>query len=198
MKPFEFEFEMVEPTDANVKLEIKMGDDKTVAGDIPSVVYFDDVVVEELKCTSNPSCDDENPCTADVCDLVAGTCSSTPTTDTCADDGDACTKDQCQGGQCLHTFDNGLCDCATDAHCDDANSCTDDSCSVAGACVNDDNTDVCNDNDACTVTDMCGAGDCTGTNVCFDCTVGGNILPTVTSRTARPAGCRASSTTAPR
>jgi hypothetical protein len=172
MKPFEFEFEMVDPDDANVKLEIKMGGDD---GN-PSVVYFDDVVVEELKCTNNPSCNDDNPCTADVCDLVEGTCSSTPTTDTCADDGDACTKDQCQAGQCLHTFDNGLCDCATDAHCDDANACTDDSCSVAGGCVNDDNTNVCNDNDACTVTDACGAGDCTGTNVCFDCTVGGNIL----------------------
>jgi len=171
MKPFHFEFTMVEPDDSNVKLEIKMGG----AVGNPSVVYFDDVAVEELKCTDNPSCDDDNPCTADVCDVAEGTCSWTPTTDTCADDADPCTVDQCQAGQCMHTFDSVACDCSTDAHCDDQNACTDDHCN-AGTCENTSNTATCNDNDACTIADTCGAGVCGGTNVCFDCTAGGNLI----------------------
>jgi hypothetical protein len=171
MKPFEFEFTMVDPDDTNVKLEIKMGG----AVGIPGVVYFDDVAVEEMKCTDNPSCNDGNACTADVCDLAKGTCSSTPTTDACAADADPCTLDQCQAGQCMHTFDSVACDCSTDGQCDDDNVCTDDHCN-AGTCENTDNTATCNDNDACTSGDVCGAGVCGGTNTCFDCTAGGNLL----------------------
>jgi hypothetical protein len=171
MKPFEFEFRMVDPDDSNVKLELKMGGS---TGN-PSVVYFDDVAVEEVKCTDNPSCDDGNDCTADVCDVAKGTCSWTNTTAACASDGDDCTLDQCSAGQCSHTFDSLACDCSTDAHCDDDNVCTDDHCS-AGTCENTANTATCNDNDACTPVDMCGAGVCGGTNVCFDCTAGGNLL----------------------
>jgi carbohydrate binding protein with CBM4/9 domain len=171
MKPFEFEFTMVDPDDSNVKLEIKMGGDNVV----PGVVYFDDVAVEEVKCTDNPSCSDGNACTADVCDVAKGTCSWTPTTDACASDGDDCTLDQCQAGQCMHTFDSTACDCATDAHCNDDNVCTTDHCN-AGTCENTANTATCNDNDPCTPVDVCGAGVCGGTNVCFDCTAGGNLL----------------------
>ena len=171
MKPFEFEFTMLDPDDSNVKLEIKMGG----AVGVPSVVYFDDVAVEELKCTDNPSCSDGNPCTADVCDVAKGTCSWTPTTDACASDNDDCTLDQCQAGQCTHTFDSGVCDCSTDAQCDDDNVCTDDNCN-AGTCENTANTATCNDNDVCTPVDACGAGVCGGANVCFDCTTGGNLL----------------------
>jgi hypothetical protein len=171
MKPFEFEFTMVDPDDTNVKLEIKMGG----AVGVPSVVYFDDVVVEELKCTDNPSCNDGNACTADVCDLAKGTCSSSPTTDACAADADPCTLDQCQAGQCMHTFDSLACDCATDAHCNDDNACTNDHCN-AGTCENTANTAACDDGNACTVGDVCGASACGGTNVCFDCTAGGNLL----------------------
>jgi Carbohydrate binding domain len=171
MKPFEFEFTMVDPDDANVKLEIKMGGS---AGN-PSVVYIDDVALEEVACTDNPSCDDGNACTADVCDVGEGTCSWTPTSGACADDGDSCTADQCQAGECVHTFDSAVCDCSTDAQCDDNNACTDDNCN-AGACENTANTGSCNDNDVCTTGDVCGAGVCGGANVCFDCTAGGNLL----------------------
>jgi len=171
MKPFQFEFTMVDPDDSNVKLEIKMGGDDG----IPGVVYFDDVAVEEVKCTDNPSCSDGNPCTADVCDVAKGTCSWTPTTDACTDDADPCTIDQCQAGACVHTFDSGACNCSTDGQCDDNNACTDDHCN-AGNCVNTANTAACNDNDLCTNGDVCGAGVCGGTNVCFDCTAGGNLL----------------------
>jgi hypothetical protein len=170
MKPFEFEFTMVDPDDTNVKLEVKMGG----AVGVPSVVYFDDVVVEELKCTDSASCDDGNACTTDVCDLARGTCSSTPNTNACAADADPCTLDQCQAGQCLHTFDTLACDCATDANCDDDNLCTNDACN-AGTCENTNNAVACDDGNACTVGNVCGAGAC-GTNVCFDCTAGGNLL----------------------
>lgn len=171
MKPFEFEFTMLDPDDTNVKLEIKMGG----AVGIPGVVYFDDVAVEEMKCTDNPSCNDGNACTTDVCDVAKGTCTLTPTTDACAGDGDDCTLDQCQAGQCMHTFDSLACDCATDAHCNDDNPCTDDHCN-AGTCENTANTATCNDGDACTLGDVCGAGVCGGSNFCLDCTAAGNLL----------------------
>ncbi len=171
MKPFEFEFTMLDPDDSNVKLEIKMGGDDGV----PGVVYFDDVVVEELPCTSSATCNDDNPCTADVCDVGEGTCSWTATTDVCTDDGDPCTLDQCQAGACTHTFDTLTCDCSTDTHCDDNNPCTDDQCS-AGTCENTPNTASCNDNDLCTTGDVCSEGVCGGTNVCIDCAAGGNLL----------------------
>jgi hypothetical protein len=95
-----------------------------------------------------------------------------------------------------------VCDCATAEHCSDNDACTDDICN-AGTCENPDNTAPCDDGNACTSDDVCGAGDCAGTdntascvdanvctvqnmcsagacgpgmNVCFDCTLGGNLL----------------------
>lgn len=187
MKLFEFEFMMVDPDDANVKLEIKMGG----ADGTPGIVYFDDVVVEELKCTDNPSCNDDNECTADVCEVATGICSWTPTTGACTDDGDVCTQDvcdagacshpaadngttcaddadpctldECQGGLCKHPFDDVACDCSTDAQCDDDNGCTDDDCND-GTCQNTNNTATCDDANACTSADVCSAGVCGGTN----------------------------------
>jgi hypothetical protein len=54
--------------------------------------------------------------------------------------------------------------------------CTTGSVCGAGMCGTN-NTDPCDDGDPCTVTDVCAAGACTaGTNVCFDCTAGGNLL----------------------
>ena len=171
MKPFEFQFTMVDPDDTNVKLEVKMGG----AVGIPGVVYFDDVVVEELKCIDGPSCNDGNLCTTDVCDVARGTCSSTPNTIACAADADPCTLDQCAAGQCAHAFDVNACGCTTDAQCNDANACTNDHCNV-DHCEHTANTATCDDGNACTVSDVCGANVCGGTNVCFDCTVGGNLL----------------------
>jgi hypothetical protein len=162
---------MTDPDDTNVKLEIKMGG----AVGTPGVVYFDDVVVEELKCTDGPSCNDGNLCTTDVCDVARGTCSSTPNTIACAADADPCTLDQCQAGQCSHTFDTNACNCASDTQCNDGNACTDNHCN-AGHCEYTGNTATCDDGNACTVGDVCGASACGGTNVCFDCTVGGNLL----------------------
>ena len=171
MKPFEFEFTMLDPDDANVKLEVKMGG----AIGIPSVVYFDDVVVEELKCTDSPSCDDGNACTTDVCDVARGTCSSTPNTSACAADANPCTLDQCQAGQCTHTFDSLACDCATDAHCNDDNACTNDHCNAGARREHRQRGDVQRRqrmHGRRRVRSRC----LRRQDVCFDCAVGGNLL----------------------
>jgi hypothetical protein len=48
---------------------------------------------------------------------------------------------------------------------------------AAGECGGTDNTAACDDGNVCTVANMCSAGACSaGTNKCFDCTAGGNIL----------------------
>jgi DNA-binding beta-propeller fold protein YncE len=132
------------------------------------------------------SCTDGNACTDDLCTSLLGcvhlpnaaTCPGTP--NPCAagyacgdgaclpqprdcDDGDPCTLDACDGGECLHQAVAG-CACGTDADCDDGNSCTADSCDggrcarapVAGpgCCAADAD---CEDGDPCTK-DLCPGG----------------------------------------
>lgn len=82
-------------------------------------------------CSSDAACNDNNPCTADVCS--AGTCQNTAVSNgtACADDGNVCTNDMCNAGQCTHP--NNTASCA-----DDGNSCTSDVCS-AGACTHPSN-----------------------------------------------------------
>ena len=227
MQPFTFDFTVTEPNNNNVKLEIKLGGPDTSN----TTVYIDDVYLVEMPCASNPDCDDLNDCTDDVCNVTAGTCTSTARTgactddnnscttdacvngacthatladdDPCASDGDDCTDDVCVGGVCDNQFNNTLCDCQTAVHCDDTDPCTNDDCDngtcvyapntgavcdddnaytstdvcTAGECGGTDNTAPCVDGDVCTVEDACSAGDCAaGNNVCFDCTVGGNLL----------------------
>lgn len=52
-------------------------------------------------CTTNADCEDDNPCTDDVCNM--GMCEHTNNMDAC-DDGDLCTSaDTCSGGECAGT-----------------------------------------------------------------------------------------------
>ena len=101
-------------------------------------------------------CGDGNPCTADTCQGVSGSCvhAAAPQGSTC-NDGDVCTAgDTCNQGQCVP---------ATTKSCDDNNSCTADSCNkFTGACLNTPNSDDlgCSDGDACTDGDSCGGGSC--------------------------------------
>lgn len=151
----------------------------------------------------NGACtDDQESCTVDEC--VEGKCTHEPLDDdeACASDGDDCTADICVAGACTNVFDTMVCDCQEDVHCDDNEPCTDDVCNngtcsnenntaacddanactsddvcAAGVCGGTDNTNACTDADPCTVDNMCSAGTCgAGTNVCFDCTAGGNLL----------------------
>ncbi len=99
------------------------------------------------------NCDDGNPCTADACQK--GQCSHLPTegTVTC-DDGNGCTvTDTCLGGSCSGSAMN----------CDDGNPCTVDTC-ASGACSHKaQEAAACDDGNACTVLDACtAAGGCLG------------------------------------
>ncbi len=91
-------------------------------------------------------CDDDNPCTADSCDVTKGACAHVPQLGGC-DDSDTCTvQDFCTDGKCG----------GKPKDCDDSNSCTIDSC-AAGACsykLKPDNT-ACDDSNACTDKDVC-------------------------------------------
>ena len=72
---------------------------------------------EEGACTGDQVlCNDDNPCTQDLCTPTGG-CDHPPATGKC-DDLDPCTlADQCENGQCAGTPVN--CDCNQDNDCDD-------------------------------------------------------------------------------
>ncbi len=110
------------------------------------------------------TCDDQNPCTADSCNVQTG-CSYQILTGPC-DDHSACTvNDVCQFGACIGTLLN----------CADTNPCTADICDPQTGCQNPFNTDPCDDGDVCTVADQCRDGACRGNpDACDDgngCTV---------------------------
>lgn len=110
------------------------------------------------KCVADSikSCDDNNPCTDDVCDKLKD-CLNTPNSAKC-DDGLMCTVgDTCKGGSCsLNTPKN----------CSDGNDCTEDSCDAKTGCgsVNSLLGSSCSDGDACSTGDGCdGKGACKST-----------------------------------
>ena len=109
---------------------------------------------------------DGDPCLggaecADVCREAEHDC-VTPQGTECADDGNVCTDDLCDGtGHCGHPANIDL--------CDDGTSCTIGDTCANGACVGTpvaDGTD-CDDGLFCTVEDFCQAGACHG--VARDC-----------------------------
>ncbi len=120
-------------------------------------------------CLGGPptSCDDDNPCTLDQCDPVAG-CTGAAVVGAC-DDGNACTTaDTCVGGACSGTF----------VVCDDGNACTADQCDPAAGCVATalpgqecDDGNECTENEACDET-----GACTGADLGCECEVDEDCL----------------------
>ncbi len=123
------------------------------------------------------SCDDNNPCTTDVCNGSGG-CSHPNNMVACLDDGNVCTTDACSGGVCGHKSNSLACPddgnvCTTDkcaatvcghtantAACEsDGNACTIDVCAV-GACVHVASTAACTDGNMCTINDVCAGGVC--------------------------------------
>ncbi len=103
------------------------------------------------------SCDDNNPCTLDGCEAIAG-CTHLAASATCTDanactGGESCADGNCKGGQPIN--------------CDDKNPCTTDSCDASTGCAHQDNQFACDDNNPCTQGDACGNGTCqSGTNTC--------------------------------
>ncbi|MBZ5641119.1 MAG: DNRLRE domain-containing protein, partial [Acidobacteriia bacterium] len=102
-------------------------------------------------CGSNTQCDDDNPCTDDVCN--GGVCQNTPNSANACDDGNACTTgDHCDA--------SGACIGGPLLTCDDGNVCTDDSCNQTTGCVHANNTLPCDDGTVCNGHEVCGGGTC--------------------------------------
>ncbi len=98
------------------------------------------------------ACDDNNPCTQDVCDANKG-CTSSPLDGVSCSDGNSCTvSDACAGG---------LCKPGASLPCDDANPCTSDGCDPKAGCVHNHNTLPCDDGNVCTDGDVCKTAVCT-------------------------------------
>ena len=124
-----------------------------------------------VQCLSAADCDDGNPCTNDVCNVL-GSCEN-PTNTLSCDDGLFCTAtDVCSGGVCVgggNACIGSVCDetnnqcveCLLAADCDDGNLCTDEAC-IGNNCVYTNNTVPCDDGLFCTQTDTCSGGACVG------------------------------------
>ena len=96
------------------------------------------------------TCDDQNPCTDDVCDLVQG-CLHTNNFDAC-EDGDPCSiGDFCKDAGCLA----GLIPLV----CNDGEPCTNDVCGPDG-CLFIPKSGLCSDGTECTQGDHCTKGKC--------------------------------------
>ncbi len=113
-------------------------------------------------CTADAQCDDQNPCTKDVC--TAGCCvnAALPGSVTCSD-GNSCTQnDACDGGSCI---------AGAKKLCEDGNICTDDACLPDIGCTHTPNAAKCDDGIACTINHVCQAGACTGNITACACSV---------------------------
>ncbi len=147
-----------------------------------------------LACTNDSHCDDNNPCTQDVCDVSAGTCSQSPQAGSC-DDGNLCTSgDTCMAGLCRGTAIScgtapgecyaaaGTCNAAS-GQCEypaksggtactaDQEVCTRDVCDGNGACTHPPQISgaTCDDGQICSHSDRCnGNGACQGTTIVCD------------------------------
>ncbi len=118
------------------------------------------------QCATADDCDDDNPCTLDLCLTFqpGGLCQNLPDPlegQPC-DDGDMCTEDgRCVAGECM---------AGPAVECDDGDDCTTDACDPATGCTADPvaDGDPCDDANACTSGDACMAGACTGAPVVCD------------------------------
>ncbi len=99
------------------------------------------------------TCNDQNPCTDDVCDPAVG-CVFTANVSAC-EDGNACTSpDICA---------DKACSAGAAKSCDDGNPCTADTCDPkTGECLHGAQAGTCDDGQICTTNDACVAGVCTG------------------------------------
>lgn len=163
-----------------------MNENNTASCDDGDACTTSDVCADGVCSAGEPeTCDDQNPCTIDVCHEVAG-CQHLPTNNPCCsgqvslcDDGDPCTTDICDAStaECSYTLNTASCDdgnaCTEDdtcdagtcsgttLSCDDGNSCTTDTCNINQGCLHaPQNTGLCDDGLACSTGDTCSAGVC--------------------------------------
>jgi cysteine-rich repeat protein len=107
-------------------------------------------------------CDDGNTVDGDCC---SATCQFENPGSPCADDGNPCTVDACDGaGTCAHAAGNGGAVCRPAAgDCDVAETCTGSDPSCPPDSAQPDGTG-CDDHDACTRVDACQSGTCVGSD----------------------------------
>jgi len=103
-------------------------------------------------------CDDGNPCTDDNCDPETGGCIRDNNAAQCSDGSQCTSGDVCTEGRCV----------GVPIVCNDHNGCTSDSCNDASGCVATAlSGEVCDDGVACSSADRCVAGQCVGdTSTC--------------------------------
>ncbi len=117
-----------------------------------SAAYCDEANDRCRPCIVNAECNDNNVCTADVCDLNLG-CVHTAISGPC-ENGNACTvNDFCSAGECQ---------AGPPRNCNDNNVCTNDSCDPVDGCRYIHNLNPCNDGSVCTFNDFCLLGTCRG------------------------------------
>jgi len=130
---------------------------------------------DRCECAADLDCDDDNPCTTEVC--VRGKCVYSSNSLPC-DDGRFCTAvDTCRDGKCIGTGnpcaseENPFCDellghcveCLRHVDCDDGHPCTTDRCdTTVGICLHANNSKPCDDGLYCTKPDRCVNGVCVG------------------------------------
>ncbi|RLC36510.1 hypothetical protein DRH29_04415 [candidate division Kazan bacterium] len=98
------------------------------------------------ECVQDTDCNDNNPCTNDICE--SGECIHSSISGIPCDDGNPCTiEDMCLNGECV----------GTPKSCDDGNFCTTDSCNeTTGECEHQCNVNVpCDDGNPNTIEDKC-------------------------------------------
>jgi len=102
--------------------------------------------------TAKSSCDDANPCTKDACDGKKG-CLHSDATGVC-DDGDVCTG--------VSTCMGGVCTGGKAKTCDDGEQCTIDLCDPAAGCLHANHLDgtSCKTTSVCAPVGKCGTGKC--------------------------------------
>ena len=116
----------------------------------------------------NISCNDDNPCTIDTCDLQNEQCHHTYVAGCClqdsdCDDAEYCTQDSCdkesdpQAPECLNELIQAC--CQSDAECADGNPCTTDVC-VNKACKTISKPSCCLTDDDCATGFECHVGTC--------------------------------------
>ncbi len=116
--------------------------------------------------TGAPVCDDGNACTKDSCNGEDGCEHEQLTGGECLD-GDACTiGDHCEAGGCV----------GQPIQCDDGDVCTDDLCDGLGGCKTVHNSAACDDGDPCTVADTCSQGVCGGYAIDCECSVDADCM----------------------
>jgi len=119
-----------------------------------------DVCIQGFCTGSIADCNDNSPCTQDVCAPLVG-CQYVARPGPCSD-GDACSSgDVCAAGKCL---------AGKKVLCDDGNQCTLNACDPAVGCTTKPVVGKCDDGDPCTAGDSCKSGACLpiGPNKCDD------------------------------